>query len=167
MHRLWSHNSYKAKWPLRLLLMIFQTQSFQEPITTWVKLHRVHHKYIDTDADPYNALRGFWFSHYGWTVTKRTPEYEEAVKKIDFSDLFKDQYVVLQQTHYKKLVAILTFIMPTLIPYYFWNESLANAFFFCACFNWVCITTTSYSINSFAHIWGSKVSFIVFPSFCT
>jgi fatty-acid desaturase len=28
-HRLWCHRSYKAKWPLRLLLCIFQTAAFQ------------------------------------------------------------------------------------------------------------------------------------------
>ncbi|XP_011706893.1 PREDICTED: acyl-CoA Delta(11) desaturase-like, partial [Wasmannia auropunctata] len=28
-HRLWSHRSYKAKWPMRLMLMIFQTIAFQ------------------------------------------------------------------------------------------------------------------------------------------
>jgi len=28
-HRLWAHRSYKAKWPLRVILMIFQTVAFQ------------------------------------------------------------------------------------------------------------------------------------------
>lgn len=28
-HRLWAHRSYKAKWPLRLILMIFNTLAFQ------------------------------------------------------------------------------------------------------------------------------------------
>lgn len=28
-HRLWSHRAYKAKWPLRLILIIFNTIAFQ------------------------------------------------------------------------------------------------------------------------------------------
>lgn len=28
-HRLWCHRAYKAKWPLRMILMIFQTIAFQ------------------------------------------------------------------------------------------------------------------------------------------
>lgn len=28
-HRLWAHKAYKAKWPLRLILAIFQTMAFQ------------------------------------------------------------------------------------------------------------------------------------------
>lgn len=28
-HRLWSHRAYKAKWPLRVILIIFNTVAFQ------------------------------------------------------------------------------------------------------------------------------------------
>ena len=28
-HRLWTHKSYKAKWPLKLYLMILDTLAFQ------------------------------------------------------------------------------------------------------------------------------------------
>lgn len=28
-HRLWSHRAYKAKWPLRFVLMLLQTTAFQ------------------------------------------------------------------------------------------------------------------------------------------
>jgi fatty-acid desaturase len=28
-HRLWSHRAYKAKWPMRLILMLFHTLAFQ------------------------------------------------------------------------------------------------------------------------------------------
>lgn len=29
VHRLWSHRAYKARWPLRLMLMLFNTIAFQ------------------------------------------------------------------------------------------------------------------------------------------
>lgn len=28
-HRLWAHKSYKAKWPLKVILIIFNTVAFQ------------------------------------------------------------------------------------------------------------------------------------------
>jgi stearoyl-CoA desaturase (delta-9 desaturase) len=28
-HRLWSHRTYKAKWPLRVILMLLHTMAFQ------------------------------------------------------------------------------------------------------------------------------------------
>lgn len=39
-HRLWCHRSYKAKWPLRLILAIANTASFQNSIYDWVRDHR-------------------------------------------------------------------------------------------------------------------------------
>lgn len=39
----------------------------------WVRDHRQHHKYSDTDADPHNASRGFFFSHVGWLMSKKHP----------------------------------------------------------------------------------------------
>lgn len=39
----------------------------------WVRDHRQHHKYSDTDADPHNASRGFFFSHIGWLMSKKHP----------------------------------------------------------------------------------------------
>lgn len=58
-HRLWSHRSYKATLPLKILLMIFHTAAFQLSIIAWARDHRLHHKYSETDADPYNAKRYF------------------------------------------------------------------------------------------------------------
>lgn len=49
-HRLWAHRSYKAKWPLRVILMIFNTIAFQDAAMHWARDHRVHHKYSETDA---------------------------------------------------------------------------------------------------------------------
>lgn len=67
-HRLWSHRSFKANLPLRIILMIFNTIAFQDSALHWCKDHRVHHKYSDTDADPHNSTRGFFFSHVGWLL---------------------------------------------------------------------------------------------------
>ena len=55
-HRLWSHRSYKARLPLRILLMIMQTMSLQNDIYDWCRDHRLHHKHSDTNADPYVAI---------------------------------------------------------------------------------------------------------------
>lgn len=56
-HRLWSHRSYKAKLPLRILLLIFYTMAYQYSLINWARDHRVHHKFTDTNADPHNIKR--------------------------------------------------------------------------------------------------------------
>lgn len=96
-HRLWSHRAYKAKWPLRVLLMLSQTLAFQNSIYEWVRDHRVHHKFTDTDADPHNARRGFFFSHIGWLMVKKHPDVKQKGQTVDMSDLEHDQVVMFQK----------------------------------------------------------------------
>lgn len=96
-HRLWAHKCYKAKWPLRLILAIFQTVAFQNHIYEWVRDHRVHHKFTDTDADPHNSKRGFFFSHMGWLLMKKHKDVIEKGKSVDLSDLEKDPIVMWQK----------------------------------------------------------------------
>lgn len=54
-HRFWTHRSYKANTPLRIILMLCFTLSGQNSIYEWVRDHRVHHKFSETDADPHNS----------------------------------------------------------------------------------------------------------------
>lgn len=75
VHRLWAHRSYNATLPYRFLLMIFNSIANQGPIYHWARDHRVHHKYSETDADPHNATRGFFFAHMGWLLVKKHPKY--------------------------------------------------------------------------------------------
>lgn len=96
-HRLWAHKCYKAKWPLRLILMFFQTMAFQNHIYEWVRDHRVHHKFTDTDADPHNSKRGFFFSHMGWLMVRKHQDVMERGKSVDMSDLEKDPIVMWQK----------------------------------------------------------------------
>lgn len=51
-HRLWAHGAYKANQKLKVMLVIFQTMAFQNSVIEWVRDHRVHHKFTDTNADP-------------------------------------------------------------------------------------------------------------------
>ena len=55
LHRLWSHRSYKAHWTLRTFYMLLSSIANQGSIYHWVRDHRVHHKYSETDADPHNV----------------------------------------------------------------------------------------------------------------
>lgn len=56
-HRLWSHKAYKAKTPLRIILMLSYCVAGQNTLYEWVRDHRIHHKYSETDADPHNSNR--------------------------------------------------------------------------------------------------------------
>lgn len=95
-HRMWSHNSFKPTLPLKVFLLFCQTLSTQGSAFHWARLHRVHHKYVDTSKDPYNANAGFFFSHIGWLLVQPNPETREAVSKVWMDDLKKDRLVMFQ-----------------------------------------------------------------------
>ena len=70
---------------------------FQNDILDWSRDHRVHHKYSETDADPHNAKRGFFFAHVGWLLVKKHPDVTEKGRGLDFSDLYADKIVMFQR----------------------------------------------------------------------
>nr|BAH72790.1 ACYPI009290 [Acyrthosiphon pisum] len=112
LHRLWSHKSYKAKWPLRFILMLMSTIAFENHIYEWCMDHRIHHKYTDTNSDPHNAKRGFFFSHIGWLVVRRHPDYYDKCLKIDMSDLKNDPIVMFQKKFYVPLLLLFALSFP-------------------------------------------------------
>ncbi|XP_014279996.2 acyl-CoA Delta-9 desaturase isoform X1 [Halyomorpha halys] len=155
-HRLWSHRSYKAKYPLQILLAFFNTVSFQNSIYEWARDHRLHHKYSETNADPHNATRGFFFSHIGWLLCRKHPDVMEKGKGIDMSDLKENPVVMFQHRHYLKLMPLCCFIIPTMIPMYFWGESFVNSWFVATMFRYCFSLNMTWLVNSAAHMWGNR-----------
>lgn len=155
-HRLWSHRSYKARLPLRFFLALCNCISFQNSIYEWARDHRAHHKFSETDADPHNAKRGFFFAHMGWLLVKKHPDVKEKGKMIDFSDLLNDPIVAFQDRHYKKLVLLFCFVIPTMVPWYFWGESAFNAFYIAAILRYTLVLNATWLVNSAAHMWGQR-----------
>lgn len=155
-HRLWSHKSYKAKAPLKAILVAMNCVAFQNDIIEWSRDHRCHHKWTDTDADPHNINRGFFFSHMGWLLMKKHPLVIEKGRTLDMSDLTSEPILAFQRTYYLPLVAIFCFLLPTAIPVYFWGESVWIAFCTAALFRYCLNLHATWFINSAAHTFGYK-----------
>ena len=90
---------------------------------------RVHHKCSETVGDPHNAKRGFFFAHMGWLLVRKHPAVLRAGKRIDMSDLESDPMVMFQHRHYLACYLGAAFLIPTLVPWLAWGETLANAYF--------------------------------------
>ena len=73
-HRLFSHLSFKAKWPVKLFVLLFGAASFENSALDWSADHRVHHKHVDEDEDPYDISKGFFYAHIGWLLFRLKPK---------------------------------------------------------------------------------------------
>ncbi|XP_065212584.1 acyl-CoA Delta-9 desaturase-like [Planococcus citri] len=155
-HRLWSHRSYKAKLPLQLFLLYCYSTAGQNSIFDWVRDHRVHHKFSETDADPHNSKRGFFFSHVGWLMQKKHPEVLRKGKMVDMSDITGDPLLAFHTKYFIYFKLLCCFIIPVLVPVYGWDESWKYAISSQAFVRYVLNLNFTWSVNSVAHIWGQK-----------
>jgi len=154
-HRLWTHRTYKAKLPLRIFLALANTIAFQTPLYVWARDHRVHHAFSETDADPHNANRGFFFSHMGWLMLKKHPYVTTRGRKIDLSDLKADPVVMLQYMLYIPVVVPVSFFLPPLLVSYWSGDPYWNCFFV-SLTRYVIILHSTWLVNSAAHLYGNK-----------
>lgn len=109
-HRLFAHRSYKASAGLRMFYLLFGAASGQGPILVWASDHRTHHVRTDTDDDPHNIRRGFWWAHVGWLLYRSPPPDLRNVR-----DLREDRWVLAQRRFYVPLLVGMGFGLPTLI----------------------------------------------------
>eukprot|EP00405_Crypthecodinium_cohnii_P043620 CAMPEP_0206573420 /NCGR_PEP_ID=MMETSP0325_2-20121206/28829_1 /ASSEMBLY_ACC=CAM_ASM_000347 /TAXON_ID=2866 /ORGANISM="Crypthecodinium cohnii, Strain Seligo" /LENGTH=202 /DNA_ID=CAMNT_0054077809 /DNA_START=73 /DNA_END=678 /DNA_ORIENTATION=- len=73
-HRLFSHKAYRGHWLTEWAMLFWGGGAWQGSAKWWARNHRIHHRYIDTDLDPYNANRGFVYTHVGWMFMKQDYE---------------------------------------------------------------------------------------------
>jgi len=69
-HRLYSHITFQASWPVRQFTLIFGAAAFENSALMWASEHRRHHKHVDHDDDPYSISKGFFYAHIGWLIFK-------------------------------------------------------------------------------------------------
>ena len=124
-HRLWAHRCYNASKPLEYVLAFAGAGAVQGSIKWWSRGHRAHHRYTDTDLDPYSAHKGFLWSHIVWMLVK--PRRKPGV--ADISDLNKNPVVRWQHDYYIWLLVSMAYIIPTIIPGLFWGD-YAGGFFY-------------------------------------
>ncbi|ODV80957.1 stearoyl-CoA desaturase [Suhomyces tanzawaensis NRRL Y-17324] len=146
-HRLYSHKSYSAALPVRLFFAFFGAGSIEGSIKWWSHSHRIHHRYTDTPRDPYDARRGFWFSHMGWMLTKANPKNRA---RADISDLSSDWVVSFQHRHYLVIMLLSAFVLPTLIAGIFWGDYWGG-FIYGGILKTFVIQQATFCVNSLAH----------------
>lgn len=151
-HRLWAHRSYRGTLPLRLFLAFLGTGAGQGSIKWWSNGHRTHHRFTDTDKDPYNARRGFWYSHMGWIVFKQNPKLKA---RTDISDLNEDPIIRFQHRHYIPLLALSSFVFPSLFAGLLWGDYYGG-YVYAGILRLFVVHQSTFCVNSLAHWIGEQ-----------
>jgi len=115
-------------------------------IKWWSRGHRAHHRYTDTDLDPYNAHRGLFWSHMGWMLVK--PRRKPGV--ADVSDLAKNNVVRWQHRNYLLLLLFTAFIVPTIIPWLGWGDA-KGGYVYAGVLRLCFVHHSTFCVNSLAH----------------
>ena len=152
-HRLFSHLSFKAKWPVKLFTLCFGAASFENSCLSWASDHRHHHKHVDGDGDPYDINKGFWYAHIGWLLFKLDP----MPIMNNVADLKRDKLVMWQEKWVHLIGFVIGFIVPTLIGYAIGGSSGAlGAFIITGLLRTVLVQHCTFFINSLCHTIGKR-----------
>lgn len=152
-HRLWSHRSYNASRPLEYFLAIAGGAAIQGSIQWWARGHRSHHRYTDTDLDPYGAHLGLWHTHIGWMLVR--PRVKPGA--ADTSDLRRNRVVTWQHRWYFYIAFFFGLIVPACVPGYLWSD-WRGGFFYAGCLRLTFVHHSVFSVNSIAH-WLGETTF--------
>ncbi|KAJ5279303.1 Acyl-CoA desaturase [Penicillium angulare] len=156
-HRLWSHRTYTASTPLKVILAILGAGAGQGSIKFWCRGHRAHHRYVDTDQDPYNIQKGFFYAHLGWMLVKdkRSLGKISIAGRVDISDLKHDPIVQWQHRYYLPLLFIMGYALPTFICGILFDDPVGG-FVLGGCIGTGIGQQGTFCVNSFAHWIGSQ-----------
>ncbi|CAF2801816.1 unnamed protein product [Rotaria sp. Silwood2] len=149
-HRLFAHRAYEATLPLRYILLTLGAGAVQGSAQWWSRGHRAHHRYTDTDLDPYNAHKGMFYSHIGWLLFK--PRRKPGV--ADITDLTHDSSVQWQHRNYVSLAFLMSFVLPTIICGLGWGD-YRGGYFFAGVLRLVFVHHSTFCVNSLAHYLGN------------
>ena len=144
-HRYFSHRTYKTSRFFQFILALLGCTALQKGPLWWAAHHRRHHKYTDQDGDIHSPRQnGFWWSHVGWVISDiYNPTDWDAIK--DFA-----RYPELRWLNKYHIVpgialAVVCFLLGD------W-QGLVWGFFVST----VILYHGTFSINSLAHMWGSR-----------
>ena len=152
-HRLFSHRTHKAAWPLRLFYALFGAGAFQNSAIKWCSDHRRHHLVTDTDDDPYSVLKGFFWAHIGWVMVSQE---EARVEKVE--DLQADPILAFQDRHIFLIGFLVGMVLPGMAGWFFLGglAGFMGGFIWGGLFRVVIVHHATFLINSAAHTWGTQ-----------
>jgi stearoyl-CoA desaturase (delta-9 desaturase) len=148
-HRLFSHKAYEGSTILKAALLCLGAGAAEGSCRWWARGHRAHHRYSDTNKDPYGVHRGFLNAHIGWMLF--TARYRPG--RVDMADLDADPLVRFQHRHYLGMLITFAFMLPISIAGFGWGD-WKGGFLFACCLRMTLVHHATFCVNSVAHYFG-------------
>jgi stearoyl-CoA desaturase (delta-9 desaturase) len=148
-HRLYSHPTYKARPLLELFYLLFGAASVQNSALKWSSDHRLHHREVDREADPYNIKRGFFWAHMGWVLFK-----DRGLDLGNVPDLAANPRIQWQHRNYVLLAILIGAVLPLALGF-LWRDPI-GALLLAGFFRLVLQYHATFAVNSFAHYIGTQ-----------
>lgn len=149
-HRLFSHRTYQTNTFVKLIFLIFGAGAFQNSALKWSSDHRIHHRHVDHEQDPYNINKGFFYAHIGWIFYKEDPDSANHFPK----DLSTDKLILWQHKYYFLIAISSGLILPTILGYF--AGSALGGLAISGLFRLVFVHHCTFFINSLCHVVGSR-----------
>ncbi|TDU68097.1 stearoyl-CoA desaturase (delta-9 desaturase) [Prosthecobacter fusiformis] len=153
-HRYFSHRSFKTSRWFQFVLAWLGGMSAQKGALWWAAHHRHHHQHSDQEDDIHSVKQqGFYWAHVGWVLAPDYNEYD--AKRV--KDLTKFPELVFIDRHHiipPLVLAVATYLFGLLmtgtamggLTYFLWGFCLST----------VILYHTTFAINSFCHLLGSR-----------
>jgi stearoyl-CoA desaturase (delta-9 desaturase) len=162
-HRLFTHRSFEAARPVRVVLAIAGSMAVEGSIITWVADHRRHHAFADKDGDPHSphvdvgnglsgVLKGLWHAHIGWLFVKELSAAERWAP-----DLLKDR-AIRRVDRLFPLWAALSFTLPAVVGLVVTQSvwGAVTAFLWGGAARIFLLHHVTWSVNSICHFYGRR-----------
>lgn len=154
-HRYFSHRSFRTSRLVQFLAAVVGSSAVQRGPIWWASHHRAHHQHSDQKQDVHSpAQDGFWWSHVGWILSRGNfrPKLDLVPDLVRYPELrFLDRFDIV--------VPLLS-----LVGFYLLGEfsaglglqtSGAQVVVWGFCISTIVTHHITFSINSFAHRFGS------------
>lgn len=150
-HRLISHRSFECHPWVKAVLLIAGAWALQNSALRWSADHIRHHARTDQEEDPYNAQKGFWYSHCGWlflNTKHRSENYERQLRK--------DPMVMWQHKYYWGIMTS-GLVFPLVLGFLHGGVTGAiGCFMLAGMFRTFMVLNSTFAINSFCHMFGTQ-----------
>ena len=149
-HRLFTHRSYECHPAVQAFYLFFGAMALQNSILAWGSDHRIHHRYVDRDWDPYNIQRGGLWAHILWIFYKNKSD-----RTFDDVPDLKRNRLVQWQHRYAAWIGIVGGLgLPTLIGWAM--GSALGGLLWGGFLRIVVVHHSTFFVNSIAHLYGTR-----------